>query len=258
MFPVAVFWMVLLHKQQGNFIYIAIGCILFALGTGFRPSDGFLMLPFLMFYCLLNLQFREILYAIIIVSVVCLAWLIPTELEYRKIGQSLFGMLSYTSELTDTVSPLKAGLSYQAMANIARVVLPFVAAFWLIFPLIFRLSPTNFDQIDKLLVLWIVPGLLFFLLYYMGPTLYLNFLTAPIILLALNNAVRFKSGKIAQMLFTGCFVWNFGFFMLYMPIPGASVFTQVINIYVGSYTDYGIANQQRTNLSKVVNPDKPF
>ena len=258
MFPISVFWMLLLHAQKGRFAYIAVACILFSLGAGFRPSDGFLMLPFLMFYCFIHLRFRELLYCFFITSVVCLAWLIPTELEYRKIGESLLDMLGYTSKLTQEISPLKAGFSYRSAANVARVVLPFVVAFWIIIPLMFWPALRKLDEINKLLLLWIVPGLLFFALYYMGPAPYLNFLTAAVVLLALNNAAKFKSEKVARVLFAGCFVWNLSVFLLFTPIPGASVLTQAVNVYVGSYTKYGIQNQQRANLSKVVNPDNPF
>jgi len=258
MFPIAVFWMVLLHAKTGSFSYIFLACILFSLGAGFRPSDGFLMLPFLMFYCFNHLRFRELVYCFFITSVVCLAWLIPTELEYRKIGESLLDMLGYTSKLTQEISPLKAGFSYRSMANVARVVLPFVAAFWLILPLIFLISLRKLDETNNLLILWIVPGLLFFLLYYMGPAPYLNFLTAAVILLALNNAAKLRSDRIARILFAACFVWNVSVFLVFVPIPGTSVLTQAVNVYVGTYTKYGIQNKQRANLSKVVDPDKPF
>ncbi len=258
MFPISVLWMLLLHAQKGRFVYIVIACILFSLGAGFRPSDGFFMLPFLMLYCLLHLRVREILLVFLITSAVCLAWLIPTELEYRKIGKSLLDMLSYTSTLTKDVSPLKSGFSYRSMGNIARVVLPLFVALWIITPLIFSMSLKKLNEVNTLLILWMVPGVLFFALYYMGPAPYLNFLTAPVLLLALNNAAKFRSQKVVRVLFAGCFVWNFSFFLLFTPIPGNSVITQAVNVYVGSYTKYGIENKQRATLSDVMSPYSPY
>ena len=89
----------------------------------------------------------------------------------------------------------------------------------------------------RALVLWIVPGSLFFLLSLISNAPYLNFLTAAILLLAVASP--------RWMAMTA--VWNAIVFLALAPVPSQNLAVNVVNSFVLRCTRGGI--QQRYNAT---------
>ncbi|MHB8304116.1 MAG: hypothetical protein ACYDC6_15065, partial [Acidobacteriaceae bacterium] len=134
------------------------------------------------------------------------------------------------------VSPLLAGINARTIANILRVVLPLLAAFWMLIPAIF-LSRKSVES--WIAFLWIIPGLAFFLLIYMADATYLTFLAGGIILLAALT----KNQRIATLLLFLCFAFNSLLFLGARPLVGNGRAVLAINFYVVKYCNYGIRHQ---------------
>jgi hypothetical protein len=98
--------------------------------------------------------------------------------------------------------------------------------------------------------LWITPGACFLLLIYMSDAPYLNFLTAAALLLAMAE-VQLRGGALGRLLLACCIAWNVAFYLQFRPLPGNSLTADVVNIYSGKYTWYGVKNRWQTNLSEV-------
>jgi len=66
---------------------------MFALGAGFRPSDGAFLLPMAIYLVFTRTKKTEALQFFVIFAVLCFGWLIPTYLGMQKqaggLGESM-------------------------------------------------------------------------------------------------------------------------------------------------------------------------
>jgi 4-amino-4-deoxy-L-arabinose transferase-like glycosyltransferase len=249
-FPVATFYALLRYDRDKSERWFWLALILFPVGAGMRPSDGAFLFPMVAYFCILRLPRARAAFFLGAAIVLCLGWLIPTILAYqsttgglafRDAGDHAVGVLSYIHLITTSKS-IVAGVNASSMATVLRYVLPLVAAFWAVLPAaILALARNRKDWRFQMLLLWIVPGSLFFVFIYIADAPYLNYLTAAVLLLA----VAAPRG----MAITA--VWNALIFLCFVPIPSRSLAINSWNVYVGKFTRYGIQHQWWPNLSEV-------
>jgi hypothetical protein len=129
-----------------------------------------------------------------------------------------------------------------SVANITRYVFPLLVAFWSIL-IIAVLNITHHwnDWRIRMLLLWILPGSLFFTLSYMSNAPYLNYLSAAVLLLAVS----------APRMMVVTAVWNTVLFLGFSPIPSKRLSINVWNCYAVEYTRYAIEHHWDPNLSQV-------
>ena len=247
-FPVAIFYAVLRHDRGRSDGWLWLAAILFAVGAGLRPSDGAFMFPMVAFYCLGRLPAMKAVLFLGAVAVLCLGWLIPTTLAYEHLtgrlaypetGGRLVGVLDYLHGITTSKSVIFE-MNSGSMADVLRFVLPLAVAFWAVLPaVILAVVRNRRDWRFQMLLLWIVPGSLFFAFIYISDAPYLNFLSPAVLLLALAAPRR--------MAITAS--WNTILFLCFVPILSKSLAVNTFNVYVGKYTRYGIQHQWWPNLS---------
>jgi hypothetical protein len=181
---------------------------------------------------------RFILLAVACVG--CLAWFIPTQIAaHTAHAVSLGHQVSFAHE----ASPLLAGINQRSIANTLRVVLPLLAAFWMLLPaLTFQRAPEQ----NRIVLFWITPGLVFMLLVYMADPVYFTFLTAAVILLVALS----RQQRIAFILLLACAVFNVSLFFFASPIRGGSRFDQVLNFYVIKYSFYGVRHSWSSTIGR--------
>jgi hypothetical protein len=90
-----------------------------------------------------------------------------------------------------------------------------------------------------MLVVWIVPGALFFTLSYISDAPYLDFLTAAVLLLAVD----------APRMLGVTALWNAVVFLGFSPTPSHRLAVNAWNSFVGNCTSYGIEHRLHRNLS---------
>jgi hypothetical protein len=169
----------------------------------------------------------------------CLCWVIPTFLAYSHLPGGIRGALSYTQDIA-TQKSIATKVNAESMANIARYFLPILVAFWPVLAAAVLNVRRNWnDWRIRMLVLWIVPGSLFFTLSYISDAPYLNFLSAAILLLAV--------GAPRMMAVTA--LWNAILFLGFTPIPSRRLPVNIWNCYIGHFTRYGVQHQWFPNLS---------
>jgi hypothetical protein len=213
----------------------------FAVGAGLRPSDGAFLIPLLAF---LTLQFvkawRHRIWLILVTVILCLAWYIPTQFASRA---AHIVSLGTQMDLARVTSPLIAGWGPSSIANVIRVVLPFLAAFWMLIPALF-FDRSSYE--NRMIAAWIGPGLLFFLLVYMADPVYFTYLVAAVILFVALS--RQRSQALSLLLL--CIVFNLSLFFFARPIGSDSRVDQALNFYVIKYCDYGLRHEWKSTLGR--------
>jgi hypothetical protein len=248
-FPVLLFLLLALHLREPRTVYLIGASLAFAIGAGFRPSDGAFMAPMLVYYLARYAPRKQAVIGFSLSALLCLGWLVPTLLCYRS-SYGLTYFVGYLGHITTVVSPLKHGPTHRSTANVMRFLVPFATAFWLLaYHFVMSLRRLRDPRI-QLLWLWITPGACFLLLIYMSDAPYLNFLTAAALLLAMTE-VQLRGGALGRLLLACCIAWNVAFYLQFRPLPGNSLTVDVINIYSGKYTWYGVKNRWQTKLSEV-------
>jgi 4-amino-4-deoxy-L-arabinose transferase-like glycosyltransferase len=239
LFPIATFHALLHYEKSKASWRLWSAAILFSFGAGLRPSDGAFLLPMLLYYSAARLPKLKAAIFLSLILVLCLGWIVPTLMAYRQVPGGIHGVLVYMRDIV-TQKSIASGVNSAWMANITRFALPFMIAFWPVLPAALLTAKMNGkDWRVRMLMLWIVPGSLFFALSYMADAPYLDFLSAAVLLLAV--------GAPRRMFITA--LWNTVFFLGFTPIPSRLLAINAWNCYAGHFTRYGVQHQWWPNLN---------
>ena len=141
-------------------------CI-FAIGAGFRPTDGLFLIPMLAFFCFSRMPRKQGAFYLSFALILCLAWIIPTGLAYRHAYVGMRGVLAYML-LIVRVRSITTGVNAGTMANVVRYALPLLVAFWAVIPKVAANTFRNRREWRvQMMLLWTLPGVpvLCFLVY---------------------------------------------------------------------------------------------
>ena len=250
LFPILVFLFLQLHSRQPRLVYLLGASMAYAVGAGFRPTDGFFLGFMFLFYLVRHTPLRQALLSFVAAAALCLVWLIPTmEAFVAQWGAKT--TLAYSIKLGAAVSPLFHGVTFRSMASVARFIVPLTVAFWPLLGSVFRTVAKLQDESVKLLWIWITPGAAFMLLFYMSHAPYLTYLTAAVVLLALKQ-LDSATPRLRTFLLASCLLSNVIFFWFFIPIRSKSLAVNVLSVYAGKYTRFAIQNQWQPDLSELV------
>jgi 4-amino-4-deoxy-L-arabinose transferase-like glycosyltransferase len=255
LFPILVFFFLLLHMKNPRAVYVVGASLAYGIGAGLRPSDGAFIAILFLYYLARHTPRKQAALSLALATAACLAWLAPTVVCYRAIG--LGRAYAHVRNVTTTVSVVTGGVNYRSLANIGRFLAPLALAFWPLAWAIGRSLRRLSDQRVVLLWLWVVPGASFLILSYMSDAPYLNFLTPAFLLLGMmeldRDLPRCRVGAL-----TLCITWNLCFFLFFEPIHTQSVAIDAVNVFAGKYTAYAIRNRWQPNLSSLHDRNAPF
>jgi len=230
----------LIYREKPSILRLSACALSFSVGAGLRPSDGAFLAPLFIFMLFRFLkQWKDRILLIVLTGILCLAWYVPTQIALHAAHNATVG--NQLGSLAWQVSPLLAGINARTIANILRVVLPLLAAFWMLIPTIF-LSRKPVE--NWIAFLWISPGLAFFILIYMADATYLTFLSGGVILLA----ARTKNQRVATLLLFLCLAFNSLLFLGARPLAGNGRAELAINFYVVKYCNYGVQHQWSSTI----------
>jgi len=241
-FPVMVFLCLLHYRENFNLSWLIAASALFALGAGFRPSDGvFFGLAFL--FTLRRAGWKHILVCISVIGVIGLAWFVPQRIALEHMADPI--QKSARNHLSSIASGVMfSGFSSYAVANVLRYFLPLVLALFPLLPLVLK------NRRDIFLWLWILPGTLFFLLVYVSDPMYLNFLLAPYLILAATNIIVSERRRVLLLLI--CAGLNTGFYLACRPLVFSNSHLQrveyVLEADLGKYTYYYVRHHYQPRV----------
>jgi hypothetical protein len=239
LFPPLTLYGLLRYRDSRSPLWLIAGAASFAFGAGLRPSDGLFVAPLfvtLVFMYVKTNERRALIFGLALLM--CLGWYFPTHAALK--AHSSFNNESQLMHVASTRSVLLNGLTTYTIANLLRVAVPIVFAFWMLVPALFVRRERSWSMVT---MIWIAPGLLFLSCIYMADAPYLDFMAAAVILFV---ALSTDKKKAAWMLAL-CFLWNTSIYLLARPLPGNGRVSQVIDFYAIKYCDYGIIHEWTNN-----------
>jgi 4-amino-4-deoxy-L-arabinose transferase-like glycosyltransferase len=249
-FPVATFYLFLRYDHEKTARLLWIAALVYAIGTGFRPSDGVFLVPLVLYFAIFRIPRKERFIFLSLIPLFCLSWIIPTWIAFRQYGDGgVQGFATYVSYITRVQSVL-SGVRMYTLANPVRYLLPLLVGFWPVLGLAVRNAIRMWsDWRVKALILWIVPGSLFFIVILISDAPYLNFLSAAILLLAIAGP------RPASRWMTVTALWNAVVFLALGPIPSQKLPVNIVNSYVLRTTRGAIKQRYTLKLSQMQHLD---
>ncbi len=228
---------------------IAWGWVIWAVLTGFRPSDGIFLLP-VMIFASARRPWRESFRGVLLAAPVCALWYVPTMLHF---GGSMFAPLAAANrQLGQLPSGIVVhGFTAKGLNNIVHFLFGTVNAWNLLLPFVIAgLWAT--DRVKWYCVAWIAPACLFLALYFVSDSMYLAVLVAPGVVLAGLGLRQFVHGRATPAVALASVVLAVIHMVALRPVPARNVATAVIDSYSLEYTGWALKHRYARRLASVV------
>jgi hypothetical protein len=172
--------LILVLEVEGRFVW---GCAIWALMTGFRPSDGVFVLPWMLVHAL-RFSWRQRLAGVSAAIAIVAAWWVPTAQRYG--GSLLLPLSSSRQQVHGLAQGILTGhLGVHAVVNAVHTIAGIIMTWGLLTPAVY-LGATAWKRsaIARSMTIFLLPGLVFFLLYYFSDGPYLAYIAAAGLVLA--------------------------------------------------------------------------
>lgn len=234
LFPVLASWFLIAYRRDGKLWRLLAAAAALAIGTGMRPSDGAFLFPlFAVFLFRFARPRKHLWFAAALFAILCLGWYVPTVRASHMVTQTVSGQMV---PVADGSSVLFGAKPVDALANVLRLVLPIVVAFWMLVP---AWIAAGRRATAWPLLLWIAPGFLFFLLIHIANPAYLVFAVPALIVMAALAGRR----RLVVACLTVCILWNSLFFLAARPIRSRRTLVLPLDYYAIMYTHYAIRHR---------------
>ena len=172
--------LILVVEGERRFVW---GCVIWALMAGFRPSDGVFVLPWMVYH---SVQFRwkDRLIGVAVAVPISAAWWIPSVERYGHGLLSPFrGSGAEANKLAQGL--LAGGFGLHAFVNAFHAVAGIIMTWGVLVPVL-CLGATAWmrNRTARSMTIFLLPGLAFFLLYYVSDSPYFAYLAAAGMILA--------------------------------------------------------------------------
>jgi 4-amino-4-deoxy-L-arabinose transferase-like glycosyltransferase len=243
LFPIATFWLLLLYERDRKSWVLWLAALSFAVGAGMRPTDGVFLIPLVLYFAVFRMQRGEAAVLLVLTSTLCLGWLVPTWFAFERYGEGAQGFAGYVSYITKKQSVL-TGVRMYTLANPVRYLLPLIVGFWPVLGVAVQNAIRNRNECRvKAMLIWMAPGSLFFVLILISDAMYLDFLTAAVLLLVISGGVQ----RPKLMCLTA--VWNTFVFLALSPVPSRNLPVNVVNSFVLRTTRHAIQMRYTPKIS---------
>ncbi len=241
--PLTFYFMLRFREKKSAAWLFAVGAS-FALGAGFRPSDGAFMVPLLILFALQLPRKQQVMLGVL-VTVFCAAWLIPNEIALHRYGlRNLGAQLQRGAEFGIVFGKF----NLYTISNTIRFFLPLALALGPAAYFIFYAWNRKHMQLWA----WVLPGSVFFLLVVIADAPYLDCLLGGFILLCLLGMEACRSRRLAAAALICSILVNILFYVEFRPLPLSSKAYAVIDKDLGDYSLYAIRNQYHLQLREVL------
>lgn len=250
LFPVGTYYLLLSYERDRSKWLLWLAALTFAVGAGLRPTDGMFLIPLVLYFAAFRMPHKEAFLFLSLITVLCLGWLIPTWVAFERYGGGVKEFAAYVTSVSKMQSVL-TGVRMYTLANPVRYVLPLVVGCWPVLALVFRNAlRSRSDWRIKSLLVWIVPGSLFFIFSLISDAPYLNYLTAAIFLLAVSAPSKWTDRLLVVTALSNAIV-----FLALGPIPSQKLSVNIVNSFVLRCTRGGIEQRYNTTLTEMQHLD---
>ncbi len=211
-----------------------LACFFWALMTGFRPSDGVFVLPWILWQGFRRPWSTRLRAAALTVPTL-LAWIIPTANRFGGWTGILHGNRSQAASVAEGV--LTGHISIHAAMEVVRAIAGMLLGWGLLLPLVVvALATRSRTSVPvRSALIWIAPGLLFFTLYFISDPIYVVYFIAPG-LIAAGYMLQDWTSNSRRACTLATITASFLFMFFAQPIAGTGKRTAVVNAYVFKFT----------------------
>ncbi len=240
----AIFFCIIQNKTR----WFLVACGAWAVAGGFRPSDGAFLLPLLL-VAGVRYTWRQRLLGAAIAASASLVWWVPTAIHYGAAAGPIHASFSQLAGVNRDVSMLRAGLTPRAFANALRFLAAVAASVNVLLPFaLFQAWRSRSRRETKLLLAWVAPGSMFFLLIYMSDAPYIAYMAAAWLLLAGFFCLELPRKRASALLITYTVV-SITQMLALRPVAPATFLRRVADAYVLEYSAWAVRNRYHKNLS---------
>lgn len=232
--------------------YFVWGCLAWALMTGFRPSDGFFVLPW-MLYEAIDVTWSARVKGAALAAAGGLLWWIPTAQRFG--GGILSPITSSRSQAAGVAKGVLTGhASLYSLVNFVRGCTGMTIAWGILTPLvaIAILWLWRNDAWVRSLTVWMTPGIAFFLLYYVSDATYFSYCVAPGLLAVGFFFVRLGRKKLQAGFYSVAIACSLLFMFGLRPIAPKSKSRALVDAYYVSFTAWALRHQYGPTLLELL------
>ncbi len=235
LFPPLTFYLMLRYREDKRAFWVCAVAASFAVGAGFRPSDGAFMAPLLLLFFLGLPRKQQVILALLVV-VVCAAWLVPGEIAQRHYlpdtPQAMLGRVAKGAILLGQVN-------LYTVSNAIRFFLPLLVALGPAAWFMFRAR----GMTARWLWAWVLPGSLFFLLIFISDAPYLDCVLGGFILLCLSGMASSQNRQAAAIVLACSVLINVLFYVGFQARPPRNNVSAIVEKDLGNYTLYAVKHE---------------
>lgn len=158
-------------------------CVVWAVMTAFRPSDGVFVIPWMIYHAR-RFSWKELAAGVSIAGCITAAWWIPTLLRYHG---GLFSPLSFSYQQVHGLAQgvFTGSLGIHAAMNAFHATTGMIMTWGLLTPAVcIGMTRCVRNTTARSMTLFLAPGLAFFFFYYFSDATYLAYAAAAGLLLA--------------------------------------------------------------------------
>jgi hypothetical protein len=172
--------LILVLEADRRFVW---GCVVWALMTGFRPSDGVFVLPWMVFHAL-RFPWRQRLAGVLAAIAMVTAWWVPTAERYG--GSLLLPLSSSRQQVHGLAQGILTGhLGVHALVNVVHAAAGVIMTWGLLTPAAYLgVARWRQNPLARSMTIFLAPGMAFFLLYYFSDGPYLAYIAGAGMVLA--------------------------------------------------------------------------
>lgn len=227
--------------------------LLWALMTGIRPSDGAFVLPCL-FVLLLRRGWRDRIAFLATALPVVLLWYVPTVQHFG--GQFLSPLSSAEDEVHSLANGLLVpGVSWaRKIGNTVHLGLSVLNALNILTPFaVIGLFARS--RVNRVAMLWCLPGLLFFFFYFFSSSVYLAYMVAPALVLA-GSVLRGMSRGRSVAILACSIACSIVQMAVLRPVRISGTKTAILDAYTLQYTGWALKHRYSLRLRDIVEKHK--
>jgi hypothetical protein len=240
--------LILVLEVDRRFVW---GCVVWALMTGFRPSDGVFVLPWILFHSM-RCPWKERTAGIFAAIAIVAAWWVPTAKRYG--GGLLLPLSSSQMQVHGLAQGILTGhLGVHAVVNAVHTVAGIIMTWGLLTPAVYLGAIAwKRSTIARSMTIFVVPGLAFFLLYYFSDGPYLAYIAAAGMVLA-GVYLANRPLVIQRTIYAVAICASVLFMILARPATGKpSTLRAVTDAYFVRYSVLSLKEQRDPRLAKLL------
>jgi hypothetical protein len=238
----------LLVETENHFV---LGCLAWSFMAGFRPSDGVFVVPWMLYHGISQTWSTRIKGGVVAVAGVLLWWL-PTA---QRMGGRFFSPITASKSMASSVAhgPLTSHLSLLSVMNVMRGFSGMLIAWGVLLPFLAIGAAILWHRHSavKSSLIWMIPGIAFFLLYYVADATYFSFCVAPGLIIV-GFFLRDLAKPLRSAVYSCAITASLLFIFLAHPIEPNSKPKAILDAYFMKYSVWSLKHQYGPTLSSLL------